>query len=86
MLLSVREAADHLGLSKERITQLITEGKLPAVKIGFQYAIDERDLKKHEKRKGPGNPNWIALGKKKKRRQMRQASRKKMLTRKPSSN
>ncbi len=44
-LLSSTEAAERLGLSVARVQTFIWEGRLPAVKVGRSYAIDEDDLK-----------------------------------------
>jgi excisionase family DNA binding protein len=44
-LLSSTEAAGRLGLSVARVQTFIWEGRLPAVKVGRSYAIDEDDLK-----------------------------------------
>ncbi len=44
-LLSSTEAAARLGLSVARVQTFIWEGRLPAVKVGRAYAIDEDDLK-----------------------------------------
>ena len=54
-LLSVSEAANHLGVSRWRVNQLINEKRLPAQKIGRSYVIKESDLKLVEERK-PGRP------------------------------
>ncbi len=43
-LLSVTEAAKHLGVIRQRVFQLIQTGKLPAVMVGSQYVIKESDL------------------------------------------
>jgi excisionase family DNA binding protein len=45
-LLSIKEAAEKLGVSARRVNQLIDEKKLPAQKIGSQYVINEGDLEK----------------------------------------
>ncbi len=50
-LLSTTEAAARLGLSVPRVQTFIWEGRLPAVKVGRSYAIDEDDLKLLEHRK-----------------------------------
>jgi len=44
-LLSTREAADRLGISKVRVTILIKEGRLPAERVGERFIIRESDLK-----------------------------------------
>lgn len=45
-LLSLKEAAEKLGVSARRVNQLIEEKKLPAQKIGNSYVINEDDLSK----------------------------------------
>lgn len=50
-LLTTQQAAERLGISQPRIYQLISEGRLPAQKIGRDYLIDEKDLKLVENRK-----------------------------------
>ena len=49
-LLSVAEAAEKLGVTRGRVNQFITEGRLPAQRIGRSYAIKEADLDLIEKR------------------------------------
>ncbi len=44
ILLSIKEAAEKLGVSARRVNQLIDESKLPAQKIGNFYVINEDDL------------------------------------------
>ena len=44
-LLSAKEAAEKLGVSDRRIRFLITDGKLPATRVGNSYVIQESDLK-----------------------------------------
>lgn len=45
-LLTIKEAAEKLGVSARRVNQLIDEKKLIAQKIGSQYVIKENDLSK----------------------------------------
>jgi excisionase family DNA binding protein len=54
-LLTTKQAAVKLGISMPRIHQLISEGRLPAEKIGRDYLIQEDALKLVEDRK-PGRP------------------------------
>jgi excisionase family DNA binding protein len=54
-LLSVSEAAAKLDISRWRINQLITGGRLPAQKVGRAYVIKESDLELVKERK-PGRP------------------------------
>ncbi len=44
-LLSTNEAASKLGVTERRVRSMITEGKLPAHKLGRDYAIEEQLLK-----------------------------------------
>jgi excisionase family DNA binding protein len=55
--LTTREAAEILGVSPRRVQALIKAERLPAVKFGHVWVIDERDLEL-VKRRTPGNPNW----------------------------
>ncbi len=43
-LLSVKESAEILGVNRQRIQALISQGRLPAQKIGNSYVIKESDL------------------------------------------
>jgi excisionase family DNA binding protein len=54
--LSIKEAAERLGVSARRVNQLIDEGKLIAQKIGNQYVIKESDLQKVKIYGKPGRP------------------------------
>ena len=54
-LLSTGEAGERLGISAKRVFQLIQTGRLPAIKVGRNYAIDAGDLKLVKNRK-PGRP------------------------------
>ncbi len=49
-LLSVTEAAERLGVIRQRVFQLIKSDRLPAVMVGSQYVIKETDLKLVEDR------------------------------------
>lgn len=42
--LSVREAAEHLGVSERRVRALIAEGRLAAQKLGGRWAVDRRGI------------------------------------------
>lgn len=50
-LLTTRQAAERLGISIPRVHQLISEGRLPAEKVGRDYVIREEDLRHVEGRK-----------------------------------
>jgi excisionase family DNA binding protein len=54
-LLTTKEAAEKLGVSVRRVQAMITDGSLPASKLGRDYVIKETDLKLIENRK-PGRP------------------------------
>jgi excisionase family DNA binding protein len=55
-LLTTQQAAERLGISQPRIYQLISEGRLPAQKVGRDYVINEEDLRLAENRPGRGRP------------------------------
>lgn len=38
-ILTVSEAAEKIGVSRQRILQWITDGRLEAVEVGFQWGI-----------------------------------------------
>ena len=50
-LLSVKESAEILGVNRQRVQTLISEGRLPAQKIGNSYVIKESDLELVKDRK-----------------------------------
>jgi len=54
-LISSKEAAKKLGLSLRRVQALITDGRLPAQKIGNSYVVNEKDLELVKERT-PGRP------------------------------
>ena len=54
-LISSKEAAEKLGLSIRRVQALITDGRLPAQKIGNSYIVREKDLELIRGRT-PGRP------------------------------
>jgi excisionase family DNA binding protein len=54
-MLTTKEAAERLGVSRPRVNQLISEGRLPAEKNGRDYFIKPADLAKVKDRK-PGRP------------------------------
>ena len=55
-LITTGEAAERLGITIRRIQALITDGRLPAQKVGRDYLIKEDDLKLVADRK-PGRPS-----------------------------
>lgn len=55
-LISSKEAAEKLGISIRRVQALITDGRLPAQKIGNSYVVNEKDLELVSERT-PGRPS-----------------------------
>lgn len=49
-LITTVEAARRLGVTRPRIHQFISEGRLPATRFGRDLAIEEADLEKLERR------------------------------------
>ena len=49
-LISTNEAAERLGISRQRVLQLIEAGRLPATKFANVYMIRGEDLKQVEDR------------------------------------
>ena len=43
-LISVKQAADKMGLSRVQVFNLIRAGKIPAQKVGRNYVIDQQEL------------------------------------------
>ena len=54
-LITTAQAAERLGISPQRVFQLIQDGRLPAQKVGHSYVIDAVVLKS-VRRKNPGRP------------------------------
>ncbi len=54
-LLSVKQAAEILGVNRQRVQQLIEAERLPAEKVGTYYVIKEIDLELVRERKN-GRP------------------------------
>lgn len=50
-LLSVKETAKILGVNHQRVQALISQGRLPAQKVGNSYVIKEADLELVKERK-----------------------------------
>jgi excisionase family DNA binding protein len=48
--ISVAEAAAHLGVNVQRVHQRIADGSLPAERVGHQWAINEADLARLDRR------------------------------------
>jgi excisionase family DNA binding protein len=71
--ISVSEAAKILKISRQRVLQLIKEGRLTATKVANAYLIQRADLAAVENRK-PGRPRKKGVNKKP--RSSRSATRK----------
>jgi excisionase family DNA binding protein len=50
-LLSVSQVAARLGVSRQRVFELITKGRLPATKVGEFYVITLSDVVAFEERR-----------------------------------
>jgi excisionase family DNA binding protein len=48
--ISTNDAADRLGITRQRVLQLINSGRLPAEKFANVYMIKPADLKQVENR------------------------------------
>ena len=44
MILTTPQAAARLGVTVRRVEKFITDGRLPARKVGRDWLIDEKDL------------------------------------------
>lgn len=70
-LLTTKEAAEKLGISLPRIHQLVSDGRLPSIKMGRDLFIRKTDLKLVQERKTgrprSENPSPAALAKRKQR-------------------
>jgi excisionase family DNA binding protein len=53
---TVAEAADRLGVSQQRVRQLIAAQVLPAERVGARWLLDRAEVAKHEGPRPPGRP------------------------------
>jgi excisionase family DNA binding protein len=67
--ITTTQAAERLGISPQRVFQLIQDGRMPAQKVGHIYVIDAAMLKT-VKRKKPGRPRTKKPPAKKRKRVM----------------
>ena len=51
MLLTTTQVAERLGVTRQRVGQLIAHGLLTATKVGHAWVVEERDLAAFEPRK-----------------------------------
>lgn len=59
-LLTLRECAEIVGVTKRRIQQFVEDGRLRATKIGNMYHVDRKELKRFQKIARPaGNRSKI---------------------------
>ena len=57
MVLTVNQAAERLKLSPQAIRKYITEGRLPAQKVGRDWILQAADVTRFGRRKRPkGRP------------------------------
>jgi excisionase family DNA binding protein len=61
-LLSTAEAGERLGVTRQRILELITAGRLPARKVGRSYVVRAGDVSSLERNK-VGRPPAKKVGK-----------------------
>jgi excisionase family DNA binding protein len=55
-LLTTSQVADRLGITVRRVQGLISDGTLPAQRIGRDYLVKEEDVRLAEKRNPVGRP------------------------------
>jgi excisionase family DNA binding protein len=61
ILLTTTEAAHALGVSRRGVQKMIERGTIPASRVGRDWLIESREVKRAEKRPGPGRrPNQTA--------------------------
>ena len=56
-MIDTAEAGRQLGVTRSRVLKLIKAGRLPAVKLGRDWVIQERDLDLVRVRR-PGRAGW----------------------------
>jgi excisionase family DNA binding protein len=64
-LLTVKQAAERLGISDRRVRILIRDGKIQAHKLGREHAIEEEALEGVKVYGKPGRPRKIKQEEKK---------------------
>jgi len=58
-IITVQDAAARLGITRERVYKLIADGRLPALRFGRDWIIQEKDLERVKDRR-PGRPRKAA--------------------------
>lgn len=57
--LTVREAAESLGVSGGRVRQFLLEGRLDGQKFGISWMIEREEVERFKQiDRDPGNPNF----------------------------
>ncbi len=59
-LLSVPEAAEHLGVSSRRVRQMLSDGLIEGHRVGRGWAIEERSMRTAAARRRPAHRPWTA--------------------------
>lgn len=79
-LLSVREAAEMLGISRQRVCYYIRRGDLPAQSVnGLDYLLTRRDINRFNEQRIPvGRPDQEKLSKLKTQRKLAARRRKRL--------
>jgi excisionase family DNA binding protein len=54
--LTTKQVAEKLGVSEGRVRQLVSEGRLPSVKVGHTNLVRESDIELVKVRKRTGRP------------------------------
>lgn len=55
-MLSIPQAAERLGVSRQAVFKLVKNGKLPATQVGRAWIIEEKDVNERIERKEEGRP------------------------------
>lgn len=61
-LLSTADVAAQLGVTRQRVLELITDERLPAMKVGRSYVVRASDLSSLELGKAGRPPKSVANG------------------------
>ena len=56
--INTKEAAQRLGVSVREIQRKIKAGVLPSERLGREWKINLRDLRKISQKRGGANPRW----------------------------
>jgi excisionase family DNA binding protein len=50
-LLSITEAAEMLGVTRQAVGELVRRGRIPASKVGFSYILTRQDVLMYQQQK-----------------------------------